>query len=189
MNQLDKSVYQNGRALAGWSVIEVLIGVAVIGIIVLLSAPGVNTLSQKYTMKKTSSNLLTSLTLAQGEASRRGGIARVCPSSDGNTCRSDGNWNRGWLVFLDSNANSKPEAFEILDRYGPTDERVRIQAQGAFAQRATFNVDGAPDLEGSSGEGRFRVCFADGEPGFQELQVDNNGWVEAKKSDFDCREI
>ena len=188
MKLCNGSARRETHSVAGWSIVEILIGLTVIAFIFLISSPVINTLTQKHSMTKTSGNLLTSLTLAQEEASRRRVKARVCPSSDGSSCRADGNWNRGWLVFMDSNANSKPEASEILERYGPADEIVRIQAHGAFAHHATFNVNGAPELEGNSSKGSFRICFADGEPGFQEVQINVDGWVEARKSDLTCLE-
>lgn len=184
----NKPLFQYPRSITGWTVVEVLIGLTAVAVIFLLTAPGINTLSQIYYQNKTASKLLSSLTMAQEEAVRRGGVARMCPSSDGSSCRLDGNWNRGWIVFLDSNASHAPEAIEILDRHGPPNEKIRIQAQGAFTVRATFDINGIPKPDNGTQEGIFKVCFASGEPSSRDILVNQEGWIEVKNSDLICSE-
>jgi type IV fimbrial biogenesis protein FimT len=167
-------------------VVEILIGMAAIAIVTIMSAPVVNSLSHEYYLKKASSNLLSSLTLAQREAARRGSIASLCPSSDGKSCRPDGDWNQGWIVFVDSNADQLPEPVEVVDVYGPPKGAVRIDASGSFSSSADFSLNGMLVGDNQQTGGTFRLCYADEKPGFQEIRVDDRGQVEARKSDQGC---
>lgn len=176
----------SARVQAGWTVVEILIGLAAIAIITMMSVPVVSSLSHEYYLKQASSNLLSSLTLAQREAARRGSIARLCPSSDGKSCRPDGDWNRGWIVFVDSNANQLPETGEVVDVYGPPKGAVHIDASGGFSSSADFSLDGLLVGDNRQTGGKFRLCYGDEKPGFQEIWVDGRGQVEARKSDLGC---
>jgi type IV fimbrial biogenesis protein FimT len=177
------------RPQAGWTVIEILIGLTAIAIVTMLSAPVINGLSHEYYLKKTSSNLLSSLSLAQTEAARRGTIARLCPSSDGKSCRPDGNWNEGWIVFVDTNANHLPEPVEVVDVYGRPKGTVRIDASGSVSSSANFSLDGLLIGDHQQTGGKFLLCYEDKTPGFQEIRVDSHGLAEARKSDQDCGAI
>lgn len=174
------------RASAGWTVVEVLIGLTALAVIIMVSAPGINSLSQAYYLKKTSSNLLTSLTQAQDEATRRGSITRLCPSSDGKSCRPDGDWNRGWVVFVDINANHEPDPVEVIDVYGPPRGKVHIDASGSLSSNAEFRLDGRLNSDVHPSAGRFRICHGDGSPGFQEILFNVSGRPEVRESDQEC---
>ena len=173
----------------GWSVVEALIGVAAVTLIFLLSAPVLDEWSQAHNLRKTSKNLYVSLTMAQQEATKRGDIARLCPSSDGWSCRPDGDWNRGWIVFLDSNANKQPEPAEIMNTYGPPGEQIRIHALGSFTSSADFGIDGMPIGTQFASAGGFQICSETDEPSSREILIDEQGRPEVSKSDDQCREI
>ena len=174
------------RALAGLTVVEVLIGLTAIAIVAMLSAPVIDGLLQEHYLKKTSANLLSSLTLAQNEAARRGSIAKLCPSSDGKSCRPDGDWNQGWIVFVDSNANHVPEAVEIVEVYGPPKGAVRVEANDSFSSSAEFSFEGLLIDDHQQGNGKFRLCYGDQKPGYREILVDARGRAEVRQSEEDC---
>ena len=92
----------------GLTVVEFLIGFTVIAVIALLTAPGVSGLLQGRQIGNAASELARGLSLAKIEAEKRHSTVRVCPSSDGLSCRQDGDWNRGWLVFSDGNGDGSP---------------------------------------------------------------------------------
>lgn len=187
MKNVSRSV--SFRALAGLTVVEVLIGLTAITIVAMLSAPVIDGLLHEHNLKKTSSNLLSSLSLAQNEAARRGRIAKLCPSSDGKSCRPDGDWNQGWIVFVDSNANHMPEAVEVVEVYGPPKGAVRIEANESFSSSAEFNFDGLLNGDHQQSNGKFRLCYGDEKPGFREILVDSRGQAEIRQSDEVCGEI
>jgi len=167
---------------------EVLIGLAAIAIVITVGVPSIISLSHDYYLKKTTSNLLSSLTLAQTEAVRQGGISRLCPSSDGKSCRSDGDWNRGWIVFVDLNANTIPEPVEVVGVYDPPKGQIHITASGGFTSEAQFSLDGFLIEDDQPVTGKFRVCYGDDLPGYQEILTDDRGRHKARKSEQPCSE-
>jgi Tfp pilus assembly protein FimT len=181
-----KEIFKSSLPNAGWTILEVLIGLTVLVVIFLVSAPGVNSLAQKYSLKKTSSNLLSSIELAQTEAARRRNIVTLCPSSDGNSCRTDGDWNRGWLLFIDGNANNKPEPVEILKSFDSPGQNVRVHVFGAFSSEASFDISGSVAGQDVHTESGFTVCNASGEPGFHQVRINHEGLIQPATFEGDC---
>ena len=169
----------------GLTVVEVLIIFSAIAVVLLLTAPGVSALIQDRNVRNTAGDLYSSLILARDEAAKRHRTARMCPSSDGRTCRADGNWNRGWLVYSDGNANAKPEEMEIIQVFEPRGAKVRVSATGSVASAAAFTIEGLLENQ-KSGNGAFRIFRAGSDSGSRKIIVDQNGWVDLVKLDASC---
>lgn len=169
----------------GLTVVEVLIIFSVIAVILLLTAPQISALVQDRNVKNTASELYGSLILARGEAAKRHSTARICPSSDGRSCRIDGNWSRGWLVYSDGNANGDPEKMEIIQVFEPRGREVRVSASGAVANDASFTVEGLLENQ-ESGKGIFKICRSGSSSGSRKITVDQDGGVDMVKLNASC---
>jgi len=172
-------------AQVGLTVVELLIVFSVIAVIFLLSAPGVSGLMQERSVKSASNNLFVSLNLAKSEATKRHGTVRICPSSDGVSCRQDGDWNRGWLMFSDGNDNALPEGNEIIQIFEPPGEKIRIYAKGALAGSAGFTIAGLLSNK-ESDTGEFKICHIESDSGFMKITADQEGYMEIVKADASC---
>ena len=172
---------------SGWSVVEVLIGITAIAVVLTISAPGINSLVQKHHVNNTSDLLHASLVTAHTESARRGSTVRVCPSSDGANCRTDGDWNRGWIVFSDGNANFKADTIEIIEVFGPPNKKINIVATGAFADRASFNLTGLVQENGAE-TGSFNVCYDAEDARFsRSVSSDEIGMIALRRSVQACK--
>ena len=169
----------------GLTVVEVLIIFSVIAVVLLLTAPQISALVQDRNVRNTASELYGSLILTRDEAAKRHSTARICPSSDGRSCRVDGNWSRGWLVYSDGNANGEPEAMEIIQVFEPRGKEVRVTASGAVASDAGFTIEGVLENQ-ESGRGTFKICRSGSNSGSRKITVDQNGWVDMIKLDTSC---
>lgn len=170
----------------GWSVVEMLITITAVSVVLMISAPGINSMVQKYHVNNTSDLLHSSLVTAQTESARRSSTVRVCPSSDGLNCRTDGDWNRGWVVFSDGNANFKPDTIEIIEVFGPPNKNINIFATGAFADRASFNRAGLVQ-ENDASTGSFKVCYDAEDAEFSSsISSDETGIIEVRGSKQAC---
>ena len=172
-------------AQVGLTVVELLIVFSVIAVIFLLSAPGVSGLMQERSVKNASNDLFVSLNLAKSEATKRHGTVRICPSSDGVSCRQDGDWNRGWLVFSDGNANGMPENIEIIQAFGSPNKKVRVQTQGAIGDVASFTIAGLSGNDNFT-TGAFRVCHVESNSVSRTVTVDQDGWVDVTEGGKSC---
>ena len=163
---------------SGMTVVELLIILTAIAIVVLISVPGSTAVLERYRLKSTSSDLVDGLTIAKGEAVKRGSTVRVCPSSNGRFCRTDGNWNHGWLVYTDGNADGTVQEIELLQSFQAPNQKVTIVATGAVGTTASFNATGlVQDHQQQTGE--FHICHRGEKGRTKAISIDRDGWVQA----------
>ena len=170
------------RMQQAMTVIELLIALAVLGIIILVAVPGSSLLVEQYHLRSVSSNLVDGLYLAKEEALRRASTVRVCPSNDGRFCRTDGDWNHGWLVYSDGNADGMVQEIELLEAFTTPDGRVRIIASGAASAAAAFTANGLVQDNGAP-TGEFVICVGTPDPVARTVVVDADGWVSVEPGD------
>jgi type IV fimbrial biogenesis protein FimT len=162
--------------LQGMTVVELLIIVAALAVVILLAVPGSSMLVEHYRLKSASSNLVEGLNLARGEALRRGSTVRVCPSTNGRFCRSDGDWAQGWLVYSDGNGDGVVQDIELIQAFEGPNVNVRIMPQGAADASIAFTVAGLVPANGAD-SGEFVLCHAGSEREARTILVDAEGWV------------
>ena len=106
---------------AGFTIVELMVVIAILTIIAGLAAPSFTTLIERWRIRQASEVLKSTLYFARSEAIRRsGGIAIEKLSSGTNNCTSSGDsdWDCGWVVCADANNNGACEANEsVLQRY------------------------------------------------------------------------
>lgn len=165
----------------GLTVLEILIGLAALAIIAMLVVPNAHTAYYERQVRDMAELLVEDLTLAQNEAANRGGIARLCPSSNGQTCRANNDWQLGWVVFFDGNGDGQVQEFEFIDSFELTEPRIAIQAIGSVDTAASFTVVGltepGADDRRSSTDGEFRICYRDSSAEGRRVLIEPDGWV------------
>ncbi len=90
--------------LAGFTIVELMITIAIIGITLVFAAPNITTFIQNYKITTQTNNLLADLQLARNNSVSQGVRVSVCTSTDGAACTGS-NWSGGWIVFTDANGN------------------------------------------------------------------------------------
>lgn len=91
--------------IKGFSLIELLFVVAILGTLIGLALPGFSDTIEAANTNSQIKVMLTSLNLARSEAIKRGQDVSVCASDDGLDCDA-GNWTNGWIVFVDNNGDA-----------------------------------------------------------------------------------
>ena len=101
------------RRDSGFTLVELLIAVAILGVLLSMATPGFQSIMQD-TRQVTSYNKLAGvLRFARSEAIKRSVAVSVCPRATDSTCGSD--WSQGMLIFDDASANGAPGAFDGTD--------------------------------------------------------------------------
>jgi type IV fimbrial biogenesis protein FimT len=160
----------------GMTVVEMLMFLAALALVVLISVPGSSMLVEYYRLKSATTDLVAGLDRARTEAVNRASTARVCPSSNGQFCRKDGDWSQGWLVFSDGNGDGIVQDIEFLEAYAAPDEHVQIIASGATRTAAAFTLSGlVPDND--SAKGAFILCYGDSNSRSRTILIEPDGWV------------
>jgi prepilin-type N-terminal cleavage/methylation domain-containing protein len=149
----------NNALSRGFSLLEIVIAIAVLAILTAAAMPSMVELGRRMTISGHTNDLVGALTAAKSEAAKRGtvaGVGLVGGSSD---------WSTGWQVYADSNSDGQLTGTDtvlgsyaaLADNYsvktkvtnGASDALVMFSAQGSLATPAT-QVD-------------INVCRPDGE--------------------------
>lgn len=92
----------------GFTLVELMVTVAVVAILVAIGAPQLVTFIQKQQVRADVNSLTSAIHLARSEAMKRSGVATICPlaatAATPPTCAANaGNaaWSNGWMVFID----------------------------------------------------------------------------------------
>lgn len=103
-----KRIYFMYRYQSGFTIIELMVTLAVAAIVIGVAVPSFNTQIRNSRATGLAEQLVTTINFARSEAVKRGARVSVCASNDGLQCA--GSWNDGWIVFVDSAAadNVKP---------------------------------------------------------------------------------
>ncbi len=90
------------RKNSGFTIIELMVAVTVLGILLGFGIPSFQTMLQNNRMTSQINNFITSLLLARSEAIKGNRIVYLCASTAGTAC--DGaNWEEGWMTYIDGN--------------------------------------------------------------------------------------
>jgi type IV fimbrial biogenesis protein FimT len=106
------------KAHTGFTLVELMIALAVGIIILTIGVPAFNGLMTSNRTTAYTNNLITALRLARSEAIHRGEGVTVCASNADYSACNNANWQNGWLVFTDPDNDRAYTA--------GTDELIRI---------------------------------------------------------------
>lgn len=129
----------------GFTIIELMITLAVIGVALTLAAPGFGRFIRDQQVTTQTNDFLTSLNLARSEALKRGDAVSVCASDDGATCSGNNDWDAGWIVFTDAGPN-----VGTVD--GGAGESV-LRVHAGFEAGTTLTADGGAAFVRFLGDG------------------------------------
>jgi type IV fimbrial biogenesis protein FimT len=158
------------RLVHGFTLVELVIALATAGILAGVALP--TFLSARYAGDSAAvqASLLSSLMQSSHKAALHGARATLCPSWDGIRCNTGFDWSKGWIAFLDSNANREREPDEhLILRQDELDNARLISSSGRT--RIVFQGNG-----GNAGSNvTFTLCDRRGADKAQTLVVSNTG--------------
>jgi len=104
--------------LRGFTLTEMMVALIVLCILVTLAIPSFLRLIVNTRMTTEANDFLTMLHLTRSEAIKRNRRVTMCKSGDGISCSANGNWNQGWIIFVDDDTIGTRE---------PTDALLRVR--------------------------------------------------------------
>jgi len=154
--------------MAGFSLIEAMVTVAVGAILLAVAAPSFSDFVNGSRLATQANDLLAALNLARGEALRVGRRVVFCRSEPPFTScvGGSGQW-EGWLVFVDADGNDQRGGGEAVLRAGPIDAAaLTVRASAALVaagNRVSFRPDGLARTAGATTPltAALAICKAD----------------------------
>lgn len=102
----------------GFTLLELLVTMAVVAILVTVAIPSYRALVQHNAMAAAVNDLVGDLNYARSKAITRGAPVYLCKSADQATCTAAGNWQQGWIVYAPQVGATQPAPGNLLRVHG-----------------------------------------------------------------------
>lgn len=140
------------KIIRGFTIIELMVTVAVLAVAVAIAVPTYTNMLINNRMASKTNEFVASLHYTRSEAVKRGANVRACASSDGVTCATTGDWDQGWIVFVEA-------ASTVLNVYPPLRDGDTLVKSGLQTRAIRFDGNGM-----SAGfNGTVTLCDRDGD--------------------------
>ncbi len=159
------------RSTDGFTLIELMLTVAVLGILLAIALPAVSGAYGEADSKRILNALSTSITQARNGAINYDDDALLCTSNDGVSCSGSTEWHYGWIVGVDLDHDNNLDADDSLIEHV---EPFNVPAH-------VFSTSGRSRLQfqpyGSNGGSNvtFTVCDRRGSAGAAAYALNNYG--------------
>ena len=160
----------------GFTAIELMVTIAILAVLTALAAPSFKPLIERWQVRQTTAELQSALHLARSEAIKRGGnvyLEKLPKNTTG--CVTDGtneDWDCGWVVFVDANANKRWNAGEEIQRFetpknlfvtrNPSGATIAFSRWGQAAGANLISFYISPQPAGITSAAAKGICVAAG---------------------------
>ncbi|MGH8031160.1 MAG: GspH/FimT family pseudopilin [Luteimonas sp.] len=123
------------RRNTGFTLVELMVTIAIVAILVAVAFPSFQGSLRSNRVAAATNELLASISLARTEAIRSTGSAGLCAAdATGAACVDVNNWNNGWLVWTNTNADQNYQpGTDTLVRYVQSQEGIVLTVPGSAA--------------------------------------------------------
>ena len=130
---------------SGFTLLEILIALALIAILTALAIPSMRAFSQNDRLTTNINTMIGHLAYARSEAVKRHAQVSICISNDTVGC-TGGNWEDGWIVYVDADANGTYDAAtvneDILRVNQALDGNNTLAPTAAYTTQVTYDNRG-----------------------------------------------
>lgn len=162
------------RTLRGLTLIELLVGVAIVTALVGVGVPGFKNFIANQERVAATNDLVAALTLARNEALKSVRHVSVCRSRDGAQCaQGDGHWGEGWIVFANSaqaNVTRRDEDEALIRVFPGLREHILLTGDNGIGNVVAFRPTGDTDFAGT-----IVYCDARGDKSARSVIVERSG--------------
>ena len=157
-------VQQRSNNQAGLSLLEILVGTVLLGILASMVVPTMGEFISVYRLNAQTDRFVSALSSARAEAITNNTPVTVCATLDDGSCSGNpDDWANQWSVFYDCNGNSRIDAGAVCD--DGSSEPVYVfdrdaEAEWAFNMAdADFEVPAKIDFDSSGSPISFSDCW------------------------------
>ena len=115
------------RKDAGFTLVEAIMAMSVLAMLAAVAAPPLVGLVERQRTAAATNSLTTHMALARMAAIVHRRPTILCPSTTGTACDPGSDWSNGWMLFIDTNHNRRPDAGDEILRVDldPTSRTLR----------------------------------------------------------------
>lgn len=135
------SQFSQKTPVHGFTVIELLIVIALVGILGFVAVPGMHNLLQKSKTTAAVNQLAGLVRYARNLAITHNTHVTLCPSQNGESCENLP-WHDGVLLFTDQNTNSKVDGADRVERFMQPFVNAGSIRWGSLRNKVQFNGRG-----------------------------------------------
>lgn len=127
-----KYAMKKSRFIFGFTLVELMITIAIASILLAVAAPSFTSLVSANTAKNAADRLLDGLAYARSEAVTRSTDVIVCSkNSISNTCSGTSQWTDGWLIYIEGAGTIDLDG-EVNGGGNADDLLLRVEDLGGF---------------------------------------------------------
>ncbi|MDT8991414.1 GspH/FimT family pseudopilin [Curvibacter sp. APW13] len=150
----------------GFSLVELLVTIAILVILSAVAVPGFQGMMASSSLRAATNDVVAALAQTRSLAIKEGGRVTMCKSANGTACATTGDWEQGWIIFVDSVRNSpwtnaSVDTGETVSFYTQALQgNVVVRGNSGASQYVSYSADGlSRQLNGSSlAAATIRVC-------------------------------
>jgi type IV fimbrial biogenesis protein FimT len=110
---------------SGFTLIELIIVIAILSITFSLAVPTYKDIQLRQKINGQANQLFSIIYLARSEAIKRSSVVTICKSSDNQTC--GGAWSDGWVMFADYDEDGALDPSETIISAGKIDSQIKMK--------------------------------------------------------------
>jgi type IV fimbrial biogenesis protein FimT len=157
---MSATVSQHGRPAPGVTLVELVIVLAIAALLMAVAVPFYGDWIADYQVLNHAQALAGTMNLARTEAIKRGSRVNLCKSRDLRQCASGGDWDAGYVVYVDTDRDGAVDAGDTALRVQePAIAGVTIRGNRPVADYVSYtSLGSARMLNGALQMGTFTVC-------------------------------
>ena len=170
---------------SGFTLFEMLITVALVSILVAFAIPSMREFSKNDRLTTNINNLIGHLAYARSEAVKRSVQVSLCVSNNSSTANpscTGGNWQDGWIVYIDSDADNSFTAGEEVIRAQEALKVTNTLSTTGIGNQITYDYRG---FVNAASVGSLELCDDRTGPHGKTLRITTTGRVRLE-SDSIC---
>lgn len=170
------SPISSSEAQLGFTMIELMVVVAIVATLTALAAPMFTPMVERWRVRGTTEEMTSTLYFARGEAIKRGGGVTIGKLNNSGACTrasTNEDWGCGWIVFVDTDGDGNLDPGELILQTAPEPANTNVVIPGsggsiALNRWGTFNGIGAtgirisPAAKTISDPSSAAICVASG---------------------------
>jgi type IV fimbrial biogenesis protein FimT len=158
----------------GFTLIELLTTMGVATILIAIAVPGMHSFKMNARQNGSVNELVSGMRVARNTAITTNSRVTVCASKSGRSCDNAG-WDKGWIAFVDRDADRALDNDESILRSGAAVDGVTIKS-GQFSNFFVYRPNGRVMYTNTDqNSGQFLICDQRGSDHAKGIRLDLSG--------------